>query len=418
MATRSVQPIHPFRAHSGGAGTRPTPVPSTSTGAASARPAAPSPEPSSAVPWFTVISLAVVLAFADGFWVISVRGAVGAIERTGEPFATWLRESAVMTPLYVVAVLAALTVAKRRFGPVLRGARAVVASAWLVTLAASLVGAAHLFVSAAVDFRLQSGLIEHMGSMSTTCGVDCIARLQSDSFWLQAHAVGYGAGLVLLTNVLVVGWMVAMRGGRLRVTSPRAVRASRADDRVLGLVGALVGAAAIHVAVVPEHLTEWAAAGLFFIALAAAQLLVGVAVLVRPTGAVRATAVVAAAGPIVLWVVSRTVGLPLGPEPGVPEALGMSDLACAVLEAAAVAFALALRSTESTEGDGEGAQDDQDDQDAVRIRTVSAHRTGLVIAAMVAVTLVGVAADGMLLLGGDAHGSGTSQSAETAAGQG
>ena len=404
MATRSVQPIHPFRAHSGGAATRPTPVPSTSTGAASTRPAAPSPEPSSAVPWFTVVSLAVVLAFADGFWVISVRGAVGAIERTGEPFATWLRESAVMTPLYVVGVLAALTVAKRRFGPVLRGARAVVASAWLVTLAASLVGAAHLFVSAAVDFRLQSGLIEHMGSMSTTCGVDCIARLQSDSFWLQAHAVGYGAGLVLLTNVLVVGWMVAMRGGRLRVTSPR-TRSS-----------ALVGAAVIHVAVVPEHLTEWAAAGLFFIALAVAQLLVGVAVLVRPTGAMRAAAVVAAAGPIVLWVVSRTVGLPLGPEPGVPEALGMSDLACAVLEAAAVAFALALRATESAEGDGE---DGQDDQDAVRTpRTVSAHRTGLVIAAMVAVTLVGVAADGMLLLGGDAHGSGTSQSAETAAGQG
>jgi hypothetical membrane protein len=416
MATRSVQPIHPFRAHVGGAATRPAPVPSTSTGAASSPSAAPSGVPSSAVPWVTVVSLAVVLAFADGFWVISVRGAVGAIERTGEPFATWLRESAVMTPLYVVAVLAALTLAKRRFGPVLRGARAVVASAWLVALGASLVGAAHLFVSAVVDFRLQSGLIEHMGAMSTTCGVDCIARLQSDSFWLQAHAVGYGAGLVLLTNVLVVGWMVAVRGGRLRVVSARAPYAARVDDRTLGLVGALVGAAVIHVAVVPEHLTEWAAAGLFFIALAAAQLVVGVAVLVRPSRTVGVASIVVAAGPIVLWVVSRTVGLPLGPEPGVPEALGLSDLACAVLEAAAVAFALALRSTEGAD-DADDA-DGPDDMDATRARTVSAHRSGLVVAAMVAVTLVGVAANGMLLLGGHVHGSNASQSAEATAGQG
>ena len=403
MATRSVQPIHPFRAHAGGAVTRPAPVPSSATAAASSP--APAGVASAAVPWGTVVSLAVVLAFADGFWVISVRGAVGAIERTGEPFATWLRESAVMTPLYVVGVLAALTLAKRRFGPVLRGARAVIASAWLVTLAASLVGAAHLLVSAVVDFRLQSGLIEHMGSMSTTCGADCIARLQSDSFWLQTHAVGYGAGIVLLTNVLVVGWMVAMRGGRLRVTSARAARASRVDDRVLGLVAALAGAGIIHVAVVPEHLTEWVAAGLFFIALAAAQLFLGVAVLVRPTRLVRVASLVVAAGPIVLWLVSRTVGLPLGPEPGVPEALGMSDLACAVLEAAAVAFALALRPTAAT--------DDADDPQggAARIRPVSAHRTGLVVTAMVAVTLVGVAANGMLLLGGDVHGASTSQSA-------
>ncbi|NUO91394.1 MAG: hypothetical protein HOQ18_11310 [Dermatophilaceae bacterium] len=407
MATRSVQPIHHFRAPTGTVA-RPAPVPSTATGAASSPSAVASPVPSFAVPWVTVVTLAVGLSFADGFWVISVRGAVGAIERTSQPFATWLRESAVMTPLYVVAVLAALTVAARRFGPVLRGGRAVVASAWLVALAASLVGAAHLLVSAVVDFRLQSGLIDHMGAMSTTCGADCVARLESDSFWLQARATGYGAAILLLTNVLVVGWMVAMRGGRLRVTSTREAHASRVDDRVLGLVGALLGAAVIHVAVVPEHLTEWAAAGLFFIVLAAAQLLLGLAVLVRPTRIVRIASVVVAAGPIVLWFVSRTVGLPLGPEPGVPEALGMSDLVCAVLEAAAVAFALSLGPTEGVEN--------EDADEPVRVRATSAHRTGLVVVAMLAVTLVGVSANGMVLLGGDVHGSSISQS-EGAAGQ-
>lgn len=411
MATRSVQPIHSFRAHVQRPLTRqaPSPVPSPALDSSSAP--GPAGAPSSAVPWGTVISLAVVLAFADGFWVISLRGAVGAIERTGEPFATWLRESAVMTPLYVVAVLGALTLAKRRFGPVLHGARAVVASAWLVALAASLVGAAHLLVSAAVDFRLQSGLVEHMGAMSTTCGVDCIARLQSDSFWLQARAVGYGAAIVLLTNVLVVGWMVAMRGGRLRVTATRRSLGPVLDIRVLGLVGTLLGSAVIHVAVVPEHLTEWAAAGVFFIALAVAQLLAAAAVLVRPGRLVWALSAVVAAGPIVLWAVSRSVGLPLGPEPGVPEALGMSDLACAALEAAAVAFALSLRSQPGT--------DDLDPvDDGGTVAAPNAHRRGLVVAAVVAVTLVGVAANGMVLLGGDPHASSTSQGVAQAAAAG
>ena len=44
-----------------------------------------------AVPWFTVVPLAVVMAYATGFWLVSLRGAIGAIERTQEPFASWLR---------------------------------------------------------------------------------------------------------------------------------------------------------------------------------------------------------------------------------------------------------------------------------------------------------------------------------------
>lgn len=355
---------------------------------------------SSAVPWFTVVSLAAVLAFADGFWVISFRGAVGAIERTSEPFATWLRESAVMTPMYALAVLAALALARRRFGPVLRGPRAVISSAWLVALAATVVGAAHLLVSAAVDFRLQSGLIDHMGSMSRTCGEACVAQLQSDGFWLQARATGYAAALTLLTNVVVVAWMVAMRGGRLQVDSGRPAHVARVDDRRLGLAGALIGAGAIHVAVVPEHLEEWAAAGLFFVLLAALQVVVGLGVLVRPGRLVWVASLAVTVGPILLWGVSRTVGLPFGPEPGVPEALGMGDLACAVLELAAVGLTLSLRS-HATERGGS-------------VRT-SDYRTSLVVVAVLAVTLLGLAGSGLLLLGGDSHEANQSQGQEQAA---
>ena len=37
------------------------------------------------VPWLTVVPFAVAMAYADGFWMLAMRGAVGAIERTPEP---------------------------------------------------------------------------------------------------------------------------------------------------------------------------------------------------------------------------------------------------------------------------------------------------------------------------------------------
>jgi hypothetical protein len=90
----------------------------------------------SIIPWLTVLPLAVVMAYADGFWIISLRGAAGAIERTGQPFATWLRESTLTLPIFVIAVLGALTLAARWFGPVLRNPKTVMAAALMVVAAA------------------------------------------------------------------------------------------------------------------------------------------------------------------------------------------------------------------------------------------------------------------------------------------
>jgi len=71
----------------------------------------PNPAPDVGVPWRTVLPVAVVLSFADGFWITSLRGAVGAIERTEAPAETWMRESALAVPLFVLAVLGAVTLA-------------------------------------------------------------------------------------------------------------------------------------------------------------------------------------------------------------------------------------------------------------------------------------------------------------------
>ena len=70
-----------------------------------------------AVPWSTVLPSAILMAYADGFWMMTLRGAIGAIERTQEPFTGWWRESTLVLPLYVLAVLGALLLAMRCSAP-------------------------------------------------------------------------------------------------------------------------------------------------------------------------------------------------------------------------------------------------------------------------------------------------------------
>jgi hypothetical protein len=181
------------------------------------------------VPWLTVVPLTVVLAYADGFWLISLRGAVGAVGRAQEPFVTWLRESTLLLPVYLVAVLAALALAARWFGPVLRRPRTVVATALLVVAAGTLVGVAAASAGAAYDYHLQSNALQATGSMGSMDSTGSMGPMDSTSstsqqqatLGLQVRAVAFGSGILLLTNVLLVGWVVAMRGGRLKVTTTR-----------------------------------------------------------------------------------------------------------------------------------------------------------------------------------------------------
>jgi len=54
-----------------------------------------------------------------------------------------------------------------------------------------------------------------MGSMGST------AQQQRAALGLQMRVVGYGCGILLVTNLVLVGWVVAMRGGRLNVSTTR-----------------------------------------------------------------------------------------------------------------------------------------------------------------------------------------------------
>lgn len=317
------------------------------------------------VPWLTVIPLAALLTYADGFWLISFRGAVGSIERTQEPFISWLRESTLTLPLFVFAVLGASMLALRLFGPGQRS-RTVLATSLVIVAAGTLAGVVVLTASTAYDYHLQLSHLAMSGMMRGDCSGSCLVQQQHATFLVDVKAVGYGSALMLGTNLLLVGWLVALRGGRVLTSSAargpawlpgqrsraqvddapvfgdREARGTRLADLRLLLAVGLVGSAVIHAAVVPEHLHEWPAAGTFFMALAAAEVVAAVTALDRPSRATIGLAALVSVGPLALWAYSRTLGMPFGPEPGVAEAVGLADVAACVLEVGSLLAAALL----------------------------------------------------------------------------
>jgi FtsP/CotA-like multicopper oxidase with cupredoxin domain len=105
-----------------------------------------------------------------------------------------------------------------------------------------------------------------------------------------------------------------------------------------------LGAAAIHFAVAPEHISEYLLYGIFFILLGAAQVALAVALVVAPSRRLYAVALFGTLTVIGIWLMSRTTGLPIAPQPWRPETIAFTDFAATLLEAiACVLFILRVR---------------------------------------------------------------------------
>jgi hypothetical protein len=105
-----------------------------------------------------------------------------------------------------------------------------------------------------------------------------------------------------------------------------------------------LGAGLVHLAVVQEHLDEWWLFGVFFAAVGAAQIGWAVAALARDRAPFPHVVLYGNLAVVLLWAVTRTVGLPVGPEPWQAEAAGRPDVLCALLEVGvAVALLAAAR---------------------------------------------------------------------------
>jgi hypothetical protein len=106
------------------------------------------------------------------------------------------------------------------------------------------------------------------------------------------------------------------------------------DSRLAARCAAIAsaGAGLIHFAVMPAHWLDWIPSGLFFAAIAVFQLMWAFLAWTRPRPLLLAFGIAANAVSVALWVVSRTAGVPVGPHPGVPEAVEGAGICVLLLE--------------------------------------------------------------------------------------
>lgn len=187
----------------------------------------------------TVGPIALLAAFAGGFIVVSLQGAVGAVERVGDPFRRWVATSLLLVPVYVLAVLGAVALARWWFADT-RFCRLLYATAVVTMIAAtSMAGVLTVATSAAYDYRLQSARLERAAAVvdDLTAGAPAVAAsdpgtsvqvsvclvCESRRKTLETHVrAGTLASIVtLVTNSVLVLWVIALRGGQLWIDGPR-----------------------------------------------------------------------------------------------------------------------------------------------------------------------------------------------------
>jgi hypothetical protein len=105
------------------------------------------------------------------------------------------------------------------------------------------------------------------------------------------------------------------------------------------------GAAVIHFVVIPGHWDEYWGQGLFFIGAAIAQLLWALWVVVAPSRLLYLVGAAGNAAIVVMWIVTRTAGIPAGPGAGEREPVELADTLATSFEVVLVVGALALART-------------------------------------------------------------------------
>jgi hypothetical protein len=113
-------------------------------------------------------------------------------------------------------------------------------------------------------------------------------------------------------------------------------------DALLHLAALSIVAGAIHAVVTPSHFTEAWTHGAFFAIVAAFQLAWAVRIYARPSPRGFRIGVAASLAVIGVWIASRTIGVPFGPDQWQAEAVGPLDLGATASEAMIAMIAPAL----------------------------------------------------------------------------
>lgn len=106
----------------------------------------------------------------------------------------------------------------------------------------------------------------------------------------------------------------------------------RVDNAVLLLCGLAWASGIIHIHASIDHLQESVVHAAFFVALASAQFGWGAVLYRSPTARLVLFGAGGSVAVALLWLVSRTIGLPIGPEAWTPEPVGILDVVATVDE--------------------------------------------------------------------------------------
>jgi hypothetical protein len=191
------------------------------------------------VAWTTVAVLAALMAYADGFVLTSLESAVGVTQQLRGPFVEWLESSTLMLPVFVLAVLGSLAFVRRRSGRALTAPRRIVTAALFIAIAGGVVGTGEVIGNLAYDYHVQTERLEAKAASHgetavapavpaesaapvATAGHTSVAAQQHLQLDVIQNAARLGSATILAVNVVLVGWYLALRGGRLERRRPSA----------------------------------------------------------------------------------------------------------------------------------------------------------------------------------------------------
>ena len=145
-------------------------------------------------------------------------------------------------------------------------------------------------------------------------------------FWHFAFAAGIGI------VVFVIVRLKERHDRRLQGRNSEAIAPLPSHNLMRVLSVASLGAGALHAAVGPVHFREAAIFGVFFAVTFVLQAAWALLVVTRPSRALLTAGAAANAAIVLVWLLSRTTGLPLGPEVWEPESITALDALTTALE--------------------------------------------------------------------------------------
>ncbi len=161
-------------------------------------------------------------------------------------------------------------------------------------------------------------------------------RDEAEALHAEEHQDTDGAGAGLIVSSI----LLSLAGAGLVPLGLRPSAVVGARSTLVALLS--IEAAVIHFAVVAQHFDEWWLTGTFFVLVALFQLAWALLVLRSPSPPLYAVGATVNALVVITWIVSRTTGIPVGPDAGEAEAVGFPDTLATAFEFVLVAVLVAL----------------------------------------------------------------------------